>query len=39
LIGIAERVRDLNGKLKIDSSPGNGTLLEVELPVKESLTT
>ncbi len=39
LIGIAERVRDLNGKLKVDSSPGNGTLLEVELPVKESLTT
>lgn len=38
LIGIAERVRDLDGKLKIDSKPGNGTILEVELPVKESVT-
>jgi signal transduction histidine kinase len=38
LIGIAERVRDLDGKLKIDSKPGNGTILEVELPMKESVT-
>jgi len=38
LIGIAERVSDLDGKLKIDSKPGNGTILEVELPVKESVT-
>jgi signal transduction histidine kinase len=38
LIGIAERVRDLNGKLKIDSTPGNGTRLAVEIPVKESVT-
>ena len=37
LVGIAERVRDLDGKLKIDSKPGNGTRLEVELPVKESV--
>lgn len=37
LVGIAERVRDLNGKLKIDSKMGNGTSLEVELPVKESV--
>jgi signal transduction histidine kinase len=38
LIGIAERARDLNGKLKIESAAGNGTSLEVELPVKESVT-
>jgi len=36
LIGIAERVRDLNGRLTIDSTPGNGATLAVELPVKES---
>lgn len=38
LIGIAERVRDLNGKLRIDSQKGNGTTLEVELPLMESVT-
>jgi len=38
LIGIAERVRDLDGQLKIESKPGKGTTLEVELPVKESMT-
>lgn len=38
LIGIAERVRDLDGKLRIDSRPGKGTTLEVELPVKEIVT-
>ncbi len=38
LVGIAERVRDLDGKLKIDSRLGKGTSLEVELPVKESVT-
>lgn len=38
LLGIAERVRDLNGRLKIGSKPGSGTILEVELPLKESVT-
>ncbi len=38
LAGIAQRVRDLNGKWRIDSTPGKGTLVEVELPVKESVT-
>jgi signal transduction histidine kinase len=38
LIDIAERVRDLNGKLKIDSKPGSGTSLEIELPANERVT-
>lgn len=38
LIGIAERVRDLSGTLRIDSKRGKGTTLQVELPVKESVT-
>jgi signal transduction histidine kinase len=33
LLGIQERVRQLNGKLKVTSIPGQGTLLEVELPL------
>jgi len=37
LIGIAERVRDLRGRLKITSRPGSGTLIEVELPVEEGV--
>lgn len=35
LVGIAERVRDLSGNLKISSTPGKGTVLEVLLPMKE----
>lgn len=38
LIGIQERARDLAGKVKITSKPGHGTLLEVELPVKVTVT-
>ncbi len=37
LIGIAERVRDLDGKLAVDSTLGEGTSLVVELPVKERM--
>ncbi len=37
LAGIAERVRDLNGTLRIESTPGCGTSLQVELPGKESV--
>jgi len=33
LKNIAERVRILGGKLKIDSSPGKGTRLEVIIPM------
>jgi signal transduction histidine kinase len=36
LLGIAERARDLNGQCRIDSKPGSGTVLTVELPVQES---
>lgn len=32
LLGIEERVRELNGQLKVTSSPGNGTCVEVTLP-------
>lgn len=35
LIGIEERVRELDGSLKIGSQPGRGTILEVELPLRE----
>jgi len=27
-----ERVQTYNGRLKIDSSPGNGTIIIVEIP-------
>ena len=33
LLGIAERVEHLGGALHIDSEPGRGTLLRVELPM------
>jgi signal transduction histidine kinase len=33
LIGIQERVRELQGKVTITSQPGKGAILEVELPV------
>jgi signal transduction histidine kinase len=36
LVGIQERVRDLNGKVNITSKPGHGTLVQVELPVTEA---
>jgi signal transduction histidine kinase len=32
LSGIAERVRILRGRLDIQSSPGGGTRLEIQLP-------
>jgi signal transduction histidine kinase len=38
LIGIQERVRDLGGVAKITSRLGYGTLLEVEIPIKETVT-
>ena len=35
LYGMHERVRDLRGRLKVTSTPGGGTLLEIELPLTE----
>jgi len=35
LYGMRERVRDLRGRLTVTSTPGSGTLLEVELPLME----
>ena len=35
LKNIAERVRILGGKLKIDSQPGRGTRIEVSIPISE----
>jgi signal transduction histidine kinase len=34
LLGMAERVRELSGKLSIQSTPGKGTRIEVMLPLK-----
>jgi signal transduction histidine kinase len=34
LIGMEERVRELGGKLQIESQPGGGTLISVHLPVR-----
>jgi PAS domain S-box-containing protein len=36
LIGIRERVYLLGGKVRIDSAPGDGTRIEVRLPLPES---
>jgi signal transduction histidine kinase len=36
LYGMRERVRDLRGRLNVISTPGSGTLLEIELPLTES---
>jgi signal transduction histidine kinase len=35
LLGISERVRELRGKFFIDSQPGIGTRVEVELPISK----
>jgi signal transduction histidine kinase len=34
LIGMTERVRALNGRMTVDSEPGGGTLISVELPAR-----
>lgn len=34
LLGIRERIRLLNGKLTLNSAPGKGTILEVQIPVE-----
>ena len=34
LIGMTERVRALNGHMTVDSEPGGGTLIRVELPAR-----
>jgi signal transduction histidine kinase len=36
LLGIAERVRLVNGRLAIDSAPGKGTTVIVEIPFEEA---
>ncbi|GAB4286400.1 MAG: hypothetical protein Kow0098_01570 [Ignavibacteriaceae bacterium] len=33
LVNISERVEEFNGSFKIDSSPGNGTVLFIEIPL------
>ena len=33
LIGVNERVKLLNGRLQLQSSPGEGTRLEIEIPL------
>jgi signal transduction histidine kinase len=38
LIGIQERVRELDGKVTIVSQPGKGTIVEVEVPVCKGVT-
>ena len=38
LIGIQERVRELQGKVTIISEPGKGTIVEVEVPVGQGVT-
>lgn len=38
LMGIAERVQELNGVLEIVSQPGQGTTLKVRIPVKHGVT-
>jgi signal transduction histidine kinase len=38
LIGIQERVRELQGKVAIISEPGKGTIVEVEVPVGQGVT-
>jgi len=35
LLGMKERVRSLNGKLKLISSPGKGTEINIQLPYRE----
>lgn len=39
LLGIAERVQELDGTLRIISKPGQGTTLRVQIPVKRGETT
>lgn len=34
LRGMSERVETVGGKFKLDTSPGRGTLIEIELPLK-----
>ena len=34
LLGMSERAKRLNGSLRVTSSPGTGTCLEVEIPMK-----
>ena len=38
LIGIQERVREMQGKVTIISEPGKGTIVEVEVPVGQGVT-
>jgi signal transduction histidine kinase len=34
LLGMSERAKRLNGHLRVTSTPGNGTCLKVEIPIK-----
>ena len=39
LIGMQERAESLGGKLSVDSKPGQGTTIEVSLPLPKSVAT
>jgi signal transduction histidine kinase len=38
LVGIEERVSELGGLLEIDSAPGQGTAIRIELPIQQIIT-
>jgi signal transduction histidine kinase len=38
LLGMEERVKQIGGRLEIQSQPGNGTVLRVTLPVAVAVT-
>ena len=38
LLGMQERVRLLNGRVSVDSQPGEGTTISIELPIEEAAT-
>jgi signal transduction histidine kinase len=37
LLGMQERVRLLNGRLSIESQPGKGTVISIEVPIEEGV--
>ncbi len=37
LVGIEERVRELGGRLEIQSQPRKGTLLEIDIPLPQEV--
>jgi signal transduction histidine kinase len=35
LVGLGDRVAALDGRLRVDSPPGEGTLLAADIPLRE----